>query len=122
MKAREAGFSLVEMLAALMVLSIAGVALMNAVGQAASSANLARERALAQAAAQNVFNTLILEAGGAALTERGGDYEMAGRRWSWDLELEETADPGLQRVTLELSDAQTDAFAHSLTTFQRVTR
>jgi len=122
MKRDERGFSLVEMLAALMVLAIAGVALVNAVGQTSRSASLARDKTIAQLAASNVLNQLILDAAGAPVAETDGQYETAGRRFDWSLEVEETADPGLVRLTLELADAETGAFVHELVSFQRAQR
>jgi len=115
----DRGFSLVEMLAALMVLSVAGVALVNAVGQTSRSAALARDKAVAQVAASNILNQLIIDAAGRPVAEDDGVYEVAGRSFDWSLEVEATADPGLSRLTLELLDAETGAFAHELITFER---
>ena len=51
---RQDGFSLIEMLAALAILALAGIVLMNALSTSARSATLAREMTLAQIAAQNL--------------------------------------------------------------------
>ncbi|PWE17113.1 type II secretion system protein GspI [Marinicauda salina] len=117
---RQSGFSLVEMLAALAVVSLAGLALMQAMTTAGRSAIHARERALAAVAAESVMNTLILEARSVRrLRETSGTYSLAGTDYDWTITLEETPDPGLERVTLTLSDARGPV--HELVTFRKAT-
>lgn len=102
---RSEGFSLVEVLAALAVISIAGVALMNAVTQAGRSTVMARERALSQVAAENLMNQQILAIRpGLELRESSGRYEIAGRVYSWTLDIVETEDPQLRALVLRLVD------------------
>ena len=103
---REGGFSLVEMLAALTILSMSGLALMSAVTSAGRSAVQTRERALGAIAADNILNTAILEASPSRGMEDGsGQYELAGTVYEYEIEVEDAADPGLRRVTLIVSDS-----------------
>lgn len=101
----ETGFSLVEMLAALAVLSLAGLALMNAVTASGRSAIITHERTLGSIAAENVMNTAIIEANPLrGIEDRRGTYELAGVSYDWVIEVEATPDPALRRVTLVVSD------------------
>lgn len=98
----EAGFSLVEMLAALTVLAIAGLALVQALTQSARAAVMSEDRALAALAAENVFAGWRLDTAGPARPAQGA-YEFAGRNYDWRIETAPTPEDGLIRVTLELS-------------------
>ncbi len=100
MRPRDHGFSLVEVLAALSVLAIAGVALTNAMTTSIRSAALARDISLAGIAADNLMALQIAGEDRQTLRDRGGDYELAGVAYTWTLDLEDTSDPNLSRVTL----------------------
>lgn len=100
MTGRQDGFSLIEMLAALTVLAVAGAALTNAMTSSVRAAAIARDVSLAGVAADNLMALNIAGDGGQALRDRSGAYELAGLTYDWRLELEDTSDPGLSRVTL----------------------
>lgn len=98
----QAGFSLVEMLAALAVLAVAGLALMNAMTTGVRAAGLAQETALAGLAADNVLALQIAREGGQALRDRSGRYELAGLDYEWRLAIEAAPGGRLDQVTLVL--------------------
>lgn len=99
---RTDGFSLVEMLVALAVLSIAGLALMNAMTTGVRAATLAQETALAGLAADNVLGLQIVGERGQSLRSRSGRYELGGTEFDWTLEVERAPGSPLDRVTLVL--------------------
>lgn len=115
---REAGFSLIEMLAALAVLAIAGVALMNALTTSVRAATLAEDAALAGLAAENILSEQLAMARGQAPGDRSGPYQIAGRRYDWRLETGPAGDPGLSQVTLVV-ETETGREAARLVTFVR---
>ena len=98
----ETGFSLVEMLAALAVLAVAGLALMNAITTGVRAAGLAQETALAGLAADNILALQIAREGGQALRARSGTYELAGLDYEWRLSIEAAPGGRLDQVTLVL--------------------
>lgn len=98
----QAGFSLVEMLAALAVLAVAGLALMNAMTTGVRAAGLAQESALAGLAADNVLALQIAGEGGQALRSRTGRYELAGVAYDWRLSVDAAPGAELDQVTLVL--------------------
>ncbi|MBV5258084.1 type II secretion system protein GspI [Synechococcus moorigangaii CMS01] len=100
----DAGFSLVEMLVALVVLAVAGLAMVQALTQSARAATLAEDRALAALAAENVLADWRLERTGPPRTA-SGQYAFAGRAYEWRIELAQTPEAGLVAVSLEISPA-----------------
>lgn len=118
---REAGFSLIEMLAALAVLAIAGVALMNALTTGIRAATMAEDATLAGLAAENILSTEIAQSRGDPLSDRSGAYEMAGRRYEWRLDSRAAGDPGLSQITLVIETDQGREAAR-LVTFLREDR
>ncbi|MEQ8435318.1 MAG: type II secretion system minor pseudopilin GspI [Oceanicaulis sp.] len=115
---REAGFSLIEMLAALAVLAIAGVALMNALTTGVRAATMAEDATLAGLAAENLLSTEIAQSRGAPLRDRSGAYEIAGRAYQWRLEVARTPQPGLTQITLVVENSEGREAAR-LVTFMR---
>ncbi len=116
----DAGFSLVEMLAALVVLAIAGLALVQALTQSARAATLAEDRALAALAAENVMAEWRLERTGSP-RDASGQYVFAGRDYAWRIAIASTPEAGLVAVSLEISPAGrfTRAPSFTLTHFER---
>ena len=115
----QAGFSLIEMLAALTILALAGVALMNALTTSTRSATLAREMTLAQIAAQNLLSEQILDTDPGQMRERTGEYALGGLNFTWVLEIEATGQPDLVRLRLVVSDPETEAVYQALETLRR---
>lgn len=105
---QDRGFSLVEMLAALTVLAVAGVALINAMTTSVRTTGFSQQASLAGMAADNLLALNLAGENGQALRSRGGVYELAGRAYEWRLEIDSTPDPQLDRVTVivELDDAE----------------
>lgn len=122
MTARQDGFSLVEVLAALAVIAIAGTALVGALTQTARAGAMSEDRALAALAAENILNTAILDAGASGLQAQDGDYALGHRVYDYAITVEETSDPALNRVTLTLADAETGRTLRELTTFRGASR
>jgi len=114
----QAGFSLVEMLAALAILAMSGVALMNALTTSTRAASLSEQMTLAQLAAQNVLSEQLLEVD-QPLRARSGAYDLAGRSYDWILEIEATDQPSLVRVRLVMSDPETEEVYQVLETLRR---
>lgn len=104
----EAGFSLVEMLAALAILAVAGLALMNAMTTGVRAAGLAQETALAGLAADNILALQIAGEGG-QLRARSGAYELAGVSYDWRLSIDAAPGASLDQVTLVLEREDREA-------------
>ena len=104
--ADQHGFSLIEVLVAMTIMALAGVALSSAVLSAGRSAIDARERAMAALAAENVMNTVLLSSDRAAggMRSQSGRYEVAGALYDWTLDVRPTSDPALLQLALIVRD------------------
>ncbi|WP_138514264.1 type II secretion system minor pseudopilin GspI [Maricaulis alexandrii] len=114
---RETGFSLIEMMVALTVLAVAGLALVNMTGATTRNTAAVERGSLAALAAENILNLQWLDA--ARPASRSGRYELAGTAYDWSLEVARTDDAGLLRLHLEVREAGETRVAAEYTTFRR---
>jgi general secretion pathway protein I len=115
---KRRGFTLLEVLVALAVLSLALVALVRATGLSASA--LARERdiTLATWVASNVVTDLRITERFPEPGRREGSMRMGTRQWYWRAEVQGTDDPAIRRLEVGVfEDAQRERPVTSLTGF-----
>lgn len=96
----RAGFTLIEMLVALGVFSLAALAMLNLMGQNLRTAAILEESALASIVAEN--RAVEIQAS-LAPPEPGivnGEEEMGGRRWQWQRTTLATDRPDIVRVDI----------------------
>lgn len=99
---RQDGFSLVELLVALAVFSLAAMALLNLTGESTRSAARVADRTLGGVVAEN----LAVEAAVAPALAEGvtdGAATLADRPWRWTRTVAATDDPRLLRVDIRVS-------------------
>lgn len=99
---RNAGFTLLEVLVALMILAIAMGAVINAVGASASQVGYLRDQTLASWVALNEINRMLLDPDWPDADTSTGSAEMAGQAWRWQMEISETSDPDLRRLDVSV--------------------
>ncbi len=80
---REAGFSLVEALAALFLFGVASVGLMQLQSQSLATLSRTEDRALAQLVAQNQLTQAQASRQAPAVGDTSGQVMLAGRTWPW---------------------------------------
>ncbi len=114
---RETGFSLIEMMVALTVLAVAGLALVNMTTATTRNTAAVESGSLAALAAENILNLYWLDA--AAPASRSGRYELAGIEYDWSLDVARTDDDGLLRLHLQVREAGQSRVAAEYTTFRR---
>lgn len=106
---RKNGFTLVEVLVALAVLTIALAAVMRALSQGIDTSSNLRDRALAMWVAQNRLVTHQIQKAWPGLDTTEGTTEMAGREWRWREQV--LAAPGetdLRQIHIEVRAAGGD--------------
>lgn len=115
------GFTLLEVLVALLLLSLALVALVRAAGLEGRALSQMRDATVAQWVASNVIAETRLSRALPAQGRAEGRTDMAGRRWHWQLDVEATDEVGLYRLDVRVhADAEEDgAVSSSLTGFMR---
>lgn len=99
------GFTLVEVLVALSVLSIAVVALIKVQGESAAAASAARARLLAQIVAENQMVEVVSAVEAPVAGTTTGEARLAGQVWSWTQEVAETGDRDITRIDIAVRGA-----------------
>lgn len=98
----QRGFTLVEILVSLAILSIILGALIQAAGANASNAARLRDRAVAEWVANNRLAELQLVQSFPEIGSRTGDEEIFGTRWYWKTIVQKVEDDDLRRVDIEV--------------------
>jgi len=100
------GFTLVEVLVALAVLTIALAAVMRALSQSIDTSADLRDRTLAMWVAQNRLTTHLIQRDFPALDTTEGDAEMAGREWRWrEQVMAAPGEPDMRQIHIEVRAA-----------------
>ena len=102
--AKDAGFTLVEVLAALAIFSIAIVGLSGAGAQSASHAQRLTDKTYAGIVADNVLVREQLEPPKLGL--KRGTESAGGQTYDWVLDTQETAQDGLLEITARVSEGE----------------
>jgi general secretion pathway protein I len=102
----ESGFTLVEVLVALAVLTIALAAVMRALSQSIDTSASLRDHTIAMWVAQNRLTTHQIERIFPALDTTEGDTEMAGRAWHWREQVTPApGEPDMRQIHIEVRAA-----------------
>jgi general secretion pathway protein I len=100
----QKGFTLVEVLVALVIAAIALAAVARSGIQSTQSAIALRDRQLALWVAQNELAEIRLEHIWPALDTTNGTTTLADREWQWVRTVKTTPEPWLRRVKLVVSE------------------
>jgi general secretion pathway protein I len=100
------GFTLIEVLVALIIVALAAAASMEAVSGAADTVTVLRERSFAQWIALNRITEQRVAASPPADGDSDGVVDYAGRRWEWHQKIERLALAGLRRIDVSVRLAQ----------------
>lgn len=99
---RHSGFTLLEVLVALVVLAIAMAALIKSGAENTRSAAYLRDKTLAQWVAMNVIAEQRLKATWPSTGTKHGSQEMARHEWFWELRIVETFDKDVRRLEVKV--------------------
>lgn len=97
------GFTLLEVMVALAIVSIGLIAAFNAVIQMAHSTTTLRERAFADWIAMNQLTELRVAGEFPDVGRFDGDVEFAGREWRWEASVSETGVEDLRRIDISVA-------------------
>lgn len=118
MRRAEQGFTLVEMLVALAVFSVAVVALLNVSGESTRTAYGLEERVLASVVAENRAVETMSATAPPALGQTEGVERLGERDWRWTRRISATSDADVLRVDVIVRPARGAAPAGELTVFR----
>jgi len=103
--ARTRGFTLIEVLAALLIVALGMLGVIQAVTQTARNGTYLREKTLAHWVAMNVITERRLMPDPPAVAESSDEVEFAGQRWRWSMTVTQTAVESLRRMDVEVRPA-----------------
>ncbi len=102
---RESGFTLIEMMVALAVFSLAALALIRLEGATIRGASILDSTLTAQMVARNVAIEAMTDARTPTLGIAKGVEQNGGRAWTWTRETRPTGDARIVRIDVEVMDA-----------------
>jgi general secretion pathway protein I len=112
------GFTLVEVLVALSILSIAVLGLMSALRESVINTAAVRDRQLAQIVAENV---MVETMGAPSAPQKGSDagQTLLGRQqWMWARKISTTSDPAIVRIEISVKAGEGGAELAQVTAFR----
>ncbi|SQH74359.1 General secretion pathway protein I [Shewanella benthica] len=103
-KAKAKGMTLLEVIVALAVFSIAAVSITKSLGDQIANMPILEERTYAQWVADNVMVDARLEAKFPDIGKKDGEMELAGRDWYWRKEIVKTSDDKFRMIRVSVSN------------------
>lgn len=103
MRARARGFTLIEVLVALLILAISLSAIIGNIGRNVRIDSQLRDDTFADWVGMNELTTLRLAQAWPPNNDFNGDADMGGQKWHWEATTQPTADPGLLRIDIAVS-------------------
>jgi general secretion pathway protein I len=114
---RNSGFTLIEVMVALVIVSLALAGVAASMGQMIDTANTMRDRTFASWIAQNTIAELRLAGAMPEVGESSGDVDYANTTWTWTANVSETGVENLMKVEVTVSYAGFDDPVRQVTGF-----
>jgi general secretion pathway protein I len=102
------GFTLMEVLVALLIVSLGMLAVIETVSQTASNSGYLRDKTIAHWVAMNRITELRLQKQSPSPGESKGDVEMVGQKWHWRTTVATTAVASVIRIDVNVAPAGED--------------
>ncbi|HTU12264.1 MAG TPA: type II secretion system minor pseudopilin GspI [Allosphingosinicella sp.] len=115
----ENGFTLIEMLVALAIFSLAALALLRLGGATATNSASLSDQAIAQIVARNLAVETLTDPQPPAFGASQGDAVNAGRRWRWTRTVSRSPEARIQQIEILVQPEAGGPGRASLTVFRR---
>jgi len=115
----EAGFTLIEMLVALAIFSLAALALLRLGGATATNSASLSDQALAQIVARNLAVETLTDPQPPAFGTSQGDAANGGRAWRWTRTVSRSPEARIQQIEILVQPEAGGPGRASLTIFRR---
>jgi general secretion pathway protein I len=116
-RARSTGFTLIEVMVALVIVSLALAGVAASMGQMIDTANTMRERTFASWIAQNQIAEMRLSGAMPEVGETSGEVDYANTTWAWTANVSETGVENLLKVDVTVTYAGFDDRIRQVTGF-----
>ena len=114
---RNSGFTLIEVMVALVIVSLALAGVAASMGQMIDTANTMRDRTFASWIAQNKIAEMRLAGVIPEVGESSGEVDYANTTWAWTANVSETGVENLLKVDVSVSYAGVDDRIRQVTGF-----
>lgn len=111
------GFTLIEVLVAVVILAIALGAIISGMGRHAGNASYLKEKTLALWVAHNRLTEIELAPEWPPEGTSDGEVEMGGGEWKWFVEVKATPDDRLRRIDIRVQQADREGDLATLSAF-----
>lgn len=101
-RSAEHGFTLIEMLVALAIFSLAALALLRLEGATVASTARLQDQAMAQIVARNIAVEAMTDPVPPTLGQSSGETVNGGRRWGWTRTVAPSPEPRIQMITVSV--------------------
>ena len=119
MSGRESGFTLIEMLVALAIFSLAALALLRLEGATVANTARLQDQAMAQIVARNLAVEVMTDPVAPAFGRESGQEVNGGRYWSWTRIVGRSPEPRIQQIEISVANPAGGPGRASLTVFRR---
>lgn len=100
------GFTLIEVLVALVVVGLGMLAVIQTVSQTANNTSYIRDKTIAHWIAMNQLTKVRLEPNAPAIDKSSDEVEMAGRDWRWTMEVKQTPVESIRRIEVSVRPSE----------------
>lgn len=118
MSGREDGFTLIEMLVALAIFSLAALALLRLEGATVANTARLQDQAVAQIVARNIAVEALTDPVAPTLGAQSGETNNARRNWRWTRRVALSPEPRIQQIEISVQ-SQLGGPGATLTVFRR---
>lgn len=114
----QSGFTLIEMMVALAIFSLAALALLRLEGATVTNSARLQDRALAAIVARNIAVEAVTDPVAPPLGETRGETANGGRTWRWTRRVALSPEPRIQRIDIRV-ESSGGPEAAALTVFRK---
>lgn len=100
------GFTLIEVIVALVVIGLGMLGVIQAVSQTASNSGYLRDKTIAHWVGMNRLTEIRLQKTAPGIDKTSDEVEMAGRRWKWTMNVTQTPVETIRRIDISVRPAE----------------
>lgn len=106
MRARKRGFTLIEVMVALLIVGLGMLGVIKIVSQSAGTSGYLRDKTLAHWIAMNRLTEARLQKAAPKVDKTSDEVEMGGRKWKWTMNVTQTPVETIRRIDVSVRPAE----------------